>query len=250
MALGVAAITGGLLSGRIADRWGYEALFVMVSLSQPVALIAGFFLLDPRLEAARTTAETTPIRLFGLSRSLVLLLIANVLANAINSSGGLGRPLRMNALAFDATAISTTAAAAGFITLPLPFVVGWLSDRIGRRRLLIVCYLSASIGIFLLAFAQELWQFWLSTILLTVVASSMALGSALITDIVPRSSLDTALSRFSATPWLGSVIGFGGTGLVIQAVGSQTTFLLAALLPLIAIAMLLFIRRSVQPDPV
>jgi DHA1 family bicyclomycin/chloramphenicol resistance-like MFS transporter len=152
----------------------------------------------------------------------------------------------MNRLGLDATAISSTTAISGLITLPLPFVIGGLSDRFGRKHLLAACYASVALGMLTLVSAGTLEQFWLSTALFAVINTTISMGSALVMDIVPADSAEIALARFSATPWLGGVIGYFSAGFVIQLLGFETTFLAEAILPLLSFFLILSVTAGVR----
>ena len=216
-------IIGGFAGGAIVDRWGFAALFIFIAALELMLMSAVFLVEDKRI--AITTERQQVARLPFMTLSLWLLFIAFVLANVAGQGAGLGRTLYMNALGFSATAISSTGAIAGLMTLPLSFALGWASDRLGRKSVLIAAFTVVVLGGLVLAAASTLWQFWLSTALLAVVGASMGVGTALVTDLAPSESLAAAISRFSATPWIGAAIGFGGTGLLIARLDIQTTFM-------------------------
>lgn len=242
--VGLGQILGGFSSGAIVDRWGFTALFSLVALVWIVQIVAVLFLSDPvRTQPQDKQIESTRL---PLPKALWILMAAHILAAIVDNSAGLGRPLIMNELGFDATAISSALAITGFVALPLPIVAGWLSDRIGRLRLLVVCYLAVSLGALILSSATALWHFWLSPMLTTTVMSGFSVGLALVNDLASAETLATAVSRFSVTPWIAGIIGFGAAGFVIQAIGLQTTFLTMTLLPLISIALLSAVASQVR----
>ncbi len=152
----------------------------------------------------------------------------------------------MDRMGFDSDAISSAVSIAGAVSLPLPFIVGWLSDRLGRYRLLGLCYLAAALSLVIHAGSTSLWQFWLAAIVGTAVGASSGVGQALVTDLVPPESLSVGLSRYGATNWVAGVIGFGGTGYAIQALGMSTTFVVSGLITLISIVLLVQVQRVRQ----
>jgi len=77
-------------------------------------------------------------------------------------------------------------------------------------------------------------------------AVSGAVSSALVADLIPKSSLGKAMAFFSATSWIGGAIGFAATGLAVQALGDSPTFLVAAILPLLSVVLLIGIRQTRQ----
>jgi MFS family permease len=247
LSLGLAQIIGGAASGAIVDRWGYTALFTFVALGYVAQIIAGLFLDDSR-QSQSLDDPARPAQA-PIGKAVWLLIFAHTLASTTGFSVGLGKPLMMDGLGFDATAVTSTVTIQGLVALPLPLFIGWLSDRIGRTRLLMAGYFAGLLGALTLISATSIGQIWLSTAIFALGGAGASLGFAYVTDLSSPESLGTAMSRFSATPWIAGVIGFGLTGFVIQAVGLQMTFLLVAVLPAIAILLLFLIIRQPRPAP-
>ena len=154
----------------------------------------------------------------------------------------------MDSLSFDATAVSTAGAIGSLVGLPLPFLVGWLSDRLGRKPFIILCYLTQVIGLLFLTSGSILWQFWIISVFQNMVGNSMIAGQALVTDNSPEESLGTALSLFGASPWIGFVIGFSLAGTAMTAFGLTSSLMLGVGLALVAILLLIPIP-SQKPQP-
>ena len=240
-------IIGGFASGAIVDRWGYQALFTIDAIAYIVVPIFGLLLADKPvvIRAAKTSSESSQSVM--LSRAFLLLFFASVLAHIANSQIVLGRSLIMDGFHFDATSISSTGAIGSIISLPFPVFIGWLSDRLGRKPLIMICYLASLIGLAVLALSSDLWHFWVAMALQSIIGAGVAVGSALITDLVPRDSLATPLSVYSSTQFIGYVVGFGGMGTVIKLVGLSTSLLIGIVFCIVALALLMVIPR---PAPV
>ena len=103
-----------------------------------------------------------------------------------------------------------------------------------------------SIGLFALAISLDLWHFWASSILLAATSISLAVGPALMTDLVPPTALGKALAWYGFAPSTGGIIGFAVTGYAIQSFGMSTTFIGAAILTLIAILLVMQVQRIQQ----
>lgn len=235
LTMGIGQLAGGLFGGRVVDAWGYGTLCTLVALTQLVLLVVSYRIDDKPV--VNTHSNSAPRSAFPTA--LWVMMLVSILISTLNLSGGMGLSLSMDGLGFDATAISGTSAVGGLVTLPLPFLIGWLSDRFDRKWLLAACYTGTLLGTLVLANASLVWHFWLVQILFSVVLSSMGVGQALITDLVPHDVLGSALARYNGAYWVGGVIGYTSIGFVIQNLGLKTTFSVAAFLPVLAILIIL-----------
>lgn len=157
----------------------------------------------------------------------------------------LGRSLLMTDLGFGALEISSTGAVSGVVAMPLPFLMGWLSDRMGRRIFLYLGYLAGAAGLVMFVMSTSLWHFFSVSVLQAILMGvNGTIGNAMVTDVVPQESLGRGLALFGATGWIGGVLGFAGTGYALQNLGTVPTFILATSLPLIAIVLLIPIRSE------
>lgn len=244
-------IISGVLAGPIADRWGFAAVYtVFAGVAALPILIA--LLIDDRQASPSPLVKTQTMEITG-ARNLgfLMLLISCVLMNTANFIAVTGKPLAMDALNFDAAAVTSTVAISGAVSLPVPLLLGWLSDRWGRQTILQTTYAMAALGVGLLAIASQLWHFWLSQSLLTLAGAGMAAGSALVAEMVPARQMNTAVSRYHAMPWIGGVIGCAIGGASIGAIGPTLTFTVGAALPIAAIVLLGVLRapKPVRPAP-
>jgi MFS family permease len=248
MAGPVGALLGGLLAGPLADAGGYAVMFSGFALLTLIWPLLVYLLKDAQPEKA-ASAQAVDAPRAGLGWRFWLLFAASLLVMAASMAGVMGRSLVMDALKFSAAAISSTGAVSGAVALPFGLLAGVLSDRLGRRGLLALGFLSTALGLGVMVFAAELWHFWLAISLITVQnAVSGAVGSALVTDLVPKARLSLGMALYSATAWLGGIAGFAATGLAAQALGFAPTFGIAALLALVAAGTLLAIKPARLPQ--
>jgi MFS family permease len=246
--VGLGQVIGGLISGPIVDRWGFAGLYGLAALVWLIPIIGALFVKDKA--TTRQDAADHPRRASAPMSSVVwLLLIANTLVFITSFGSGLAQTLKMNGLTFDASAISSIASVGGLVGIPLPFLIGWLSDRVGRKVLLIVGYAIFSTVALVIASAFSLWHFWLAAALLSLASGLGSVGNALVTDLTPPESLSTAMSRFSATPFIAGVVGYGATGFIIQQFGLTATLLIGAVLPVFAVLLMLTTRKMVRAVP-
>jgi MFS family permease len=239
------ALAGGLATGAVADRWGFPTMFAVLALFGTLWPLAGLFLQDKPMARVQPGATAGAGERPGLGRSFALLFLASLVASVANFVFVMGRSVAMDGLGFAAAAISNTGAIGGAVTLPLPPLIGWLSDRIGRKQFLALCYLASAVGLLFLAVSVSLWHFWVASVLVSILMPvNMGVGSALVTDLVPRESVERGISLFNATTWMAGVVGFAGTGYAVQSLGMATTFVAGALSTLMAIVLLIPIRHG------
>jgi len=236
------SLTGGLTTGPLADRYGYQAMFTILGIGMCLVPLTALLLKDkPVARPSRASMKGNRSR---LGAGLFLLVIASTFSGIVTFSGRLGTSLAMVGHGFESTAISSTMAIGGAITLPLPLVMGWLSDRLGRKWFLGVSYLLGTMGALILISSLSLWHFWLVSSLLTAMFHiNNGLGSALVADLVPKESLGKGMSLFGSTAWVGGIIGFACTGYCLQNLGIGLTFFMGAFLTVIAMILLIPIRR-------
>jgi MFS family permease len=243
-------LVSSTIMGPIVDRWGFRTLFSIFAVYAILFLLPILFLEDKKVEQTSAVPVPASVKKPGLGKCFYLLILACIISSSAYFASRLGTSLAMNQLGFTMTAISITGAIGGAVALPLLPIIGWCSDRVGRKRLLTLCYLSGVIGLFILAISVFGWQFWISAGLMSITLNGVtAVGSAMVTDIVPRAALGRGMSLFNATTWIGGIIGLGSTGHAVQGFGILPTFVVVAILPLIAILLLIPIRPAETTAP-
>jgi len=234
--IGTAALLGGLISGPLVDYRGYGFMFFVLAVIAVVAPIAVPFLTDTKVGPAKNILRERVRNTF--LPAFWLLLGAHLLAVLTNAVFNMGRSLSMDSLGFSSAAITSTMAISGVVMIILPLLLGWLSDKIGRKPLLFLCYLSFALCSLILALSKSLWLFWLSSALLAIALTSNNIGAALVTDLIPADRLGIGLSLFQNTFWLGNVIGFAIIGNFIFNLGMTMTLFLGMIPPCVAVAIL------------
>jgi MFS family permease len=248
---GILSLTGSLgalLSmgaGVIVDWQGYRAMYTAAALVSLCNPLVGLLLEDKTVAPSERKVASSVGRWAGLGGSFFLLLAGRLAATAAQFVGASSRTLVMGKMGFTATEITSAAAVGGAVALGLSLLAGWLSDRVGRKLLLAVCYFGGAAGLAVLVVATSLVHFWMVAILLTLVASvAGGIGSALVTDLVPQESLGRGLSLFSTMGWIGGIVGYASTGYAIENVGLTPTMVAGALVSLVAIMLLVPIRQA------
>ncbi len=250
LTMGLGAIIGGLSVGPIVDRWGYPTMFSVLCLFSVILPTTAIFVKDKKIEQVpnQTAPEHSEKPSFG--KAFIVLLLAQLIALIVNGTGNMGRSLAMNNLGFAATAITSTSVIGGLVMLPFPLILGWLSDRLGRKRMMVICYASYALCMVMFAISKSLWHFWIAATLFGIGFISNSVGTALVTDLVEPKALGRGVSLFQGMGWFGNVIGLAVAGYAFQNIGISLSFFVAAALPLIGIVLLISIRVAKQRIPV
>lgn len=115
-------------------------------------------------------------------------------------------------------------------------VWGRLSDRFGRKPILMICTLGAAAAYVFLALADTLWAIYAARGLAGIMAGNFPVASAMMADVTPPADRARGMGLVGAAFGLGLVLGPLLGGLLAGAEGSFTVpCLLAALMSLLAV---------------
>jgi DHA1 family multidrug resistance protein-like MFS transporter len=243
LTMGLGGLIGGLGVGWLVDHWGYTIMFDILAVFMALLPLTALTLEEK--EAKQPQVEKIPTqKLPGLGKSFYLLFSASILSSITGFFAMLIRSLVMSNLNFSPLEISSTGAIGGLMAMPIPLLMGWLSDRIGRKAFLFIGYFSAFASFVLLAFSRVLWNFWLVFVGQGIATGTTGVGNALVTDLVPRESLGRGLAIFGSAAWIGGMVGFTMAGYMLQNLGLMLTFLIGGFLALAAIILLIPIQTK------
>lgn len=134
-------------------------------------------------------------------------------------------------------------AAMQFLCAP---VLGVLSDRFGRRPVLIASLTGAAIDYLFMALAPQLWMLFLGRAIAGVTAANIAVATAYITDITPEDQRARRFGWFHAMFGIGFIIG-PAIGGVLGDQWVRAPFLLAAVLNGLNALMAVFVLPESRP---
>jgi MFS family permease len=252
LANGLGMLVGGLGVGWLVDHLGYVTMFGCLAIVSVVIPMVALLLeeKDTKRTQGRAMRQENST---GLGGHFYLLFTATILFSIPGFIGALVRSLVMNKLGFSSLDISSTVAIGGLVSLPFPFLMGWISDRIGRKTFLYAAYLVAFVSFVTLALSRELWHFWLVYALGGLALGGYSVGNALVTDLVPPESLGKGLAVIGSAQWIGGIVGFAAAGYMLQNLGLMLTFVIGGCVALAAVGALIPIRtrtpQPVQPEP-
>ncbi|HUS31268.1 MAG TPA: MFS transporter, partial [Kofleriaceae bacterium] len=130
-----------------------------------------------------------------------------------------------------ATTLVSVYAVCSLISTP---IIGNLSDRYGRRRLLLVSQAGTCLGFLMLAWSHTLWMVFLGRILDGITAGNLSLAQAYISDHTKPENRAKAFGVIGVAFGIGFMFGPGIGGLLGK-YGLHVPFLVAASLSLLSI---------------
>ncbi|MCY1225445.1 Tetracycline resistance protein, class C [compost metagenome] len=125
-------------------------------------------------------------------------------------------------------------------------VLGALSDRFGRRPVLLVSVAGAAIDALFMAFAPSLWLLFVGRAIAGLTGASMAVASAAIADLTPEHQRARWFGRMGACFGLGFIAG-PAIGGVLGDHGVRLPFVAAAVLNGITFLVGLLVLRESRP---
>lgn len=139
--------------------------------------------------------------------------------------------------------LSTSNALAQFIATPF---IGRLSDRYGRRPLLILCIAGTFVSFLLLGFARSVPMLFISRVADGLLGGNIALARAYITDITDEKNRARGLGLIGAVFGLGFIIGPAMGGFLSRWGYAVPAFVAAGLSLLNLIAVTLWLPESLS----
>jgi predicted MFS family arabinose efflux permease len=251
MTNGLGSLVGGIGVGFLADRLGFSGVFNSLAVFCVLIVIGALLCVESpaRRVAAAESNEKSQQTTIGFL--LAFLLVSQLLLAVTNATGSLGRSLAMNLGGFSKSAITMTASIGGLVALCLPLFLGWLSDKIGRKWVLIAAHIITSASLILLAFSGTAWHFYVFAGLFAMLSIPFSVGPAYVMDIVPREKAARGVSLFQSMFWTGNILGMAAGGVAFEKLGISMPILVSSLLPLAGVVLLLLIwdrnRTSVRP---
>ena len=125
-------------------------------------------------------------------------------------------------------------------------VLGRLSDRFGRRPVLLFSLLGSAAGYFVLGLAETLAVVFVGRVVSGITGASISTAQAYIADVTSRENRAKGMGLFGATFGLGFILGPAMAG-VLSKFGVHVPFYFAAVLSLVnAVALYFFLPETVK----
>lgn len=107
--------------------------------------------------------------------------------------------------------------------------LGALSDRFGRRPILLICLLGSAVGFLLLGIGGALWVLFLGRIIDGITGANMSVSFAFIADVIPPGKRGRFFGMMGAIFGIGFIVG-PAIGGVLARLGVEVPFYAAAAL--------------------
>src|SRR5882757_5100149 len=159
-------------------------------------------------------------------------------------------PFYAEGTAFNATPRTVGLLFASYSVMQLIFspVLGRLSDKHGRRPVLLISIIGTGIGFLILGFATTLWMLFLGRILDGITGGNISTAQAYIADITTKENRAKGMGLIGAAFGLGFVFG-PAIGGILSRWGINIPFLFAGGLALANAILLYFVLpETVTPD--
>ena len=126
---------------------------------------------------------------------------------------------------------------------------GYLADRYGRKLMLLRAMFGGAVCVTMMAFAKNVYQLFFFRILQGVFAGTTGASMALVSTVVPESSLGFSFSLLYTTIYLGLSIGPLVGGAIADYFGYRTTLMFAGgLLFVGGLVVLGLVKEDFRPD--
>src|SRR4029434_2041740 len=137
--------------------------------------------------------------------------------------------------------------AQSFLGIPATLLLGWLSDRINKAKLMAVCILLAMVSVIVLLFRQAPWQIWFCLPLFTVVEATFPINWSCVGEFFGRTNFAKIRGVMIFVQAWGAVIGPVVAGAIYDRTQSYV-YLLWGLVGVLLIVSCLY-ALVVKPTP-
>jgi MFS family permease len=189
-----------------------------------------------------------------MNRDLILLSISLMTWGVGEGMFFIFQPLYLQQLGANPVAIGLILAAAGIMMTIAHIPAGHLADRIGRKPLLLVSWITAMLAAFVMALAPSLPFFVVGLLMYNLTAFVSSPLSSYITAARDKLSVTRALTMVSAFYNAGSFLGPWLGGQVGERFGLRTIYFISGGIFFISLIILLFIKsqpiETQNPDQV
>lgn len=247
----LALVMAALLHDRL--RW-----VIALAVIPGVLSVAALGLVHETKPPRQSAAHQSPggrLAIRALDRRLQLFLLASLLF-ALGNSSDVFLILRAKELGLSTTSVVLAYALYNFTYMAGSLPAGIVSDRSGRRNVLVVGLVTFALVYLGFALASDGWQVWpLFVVYGLYIALTEGVSKALIADLAPAAGRGTVLGAYGMITGLGALVASIVAGLLWDRVAISAPFLLGSVMAVLGASVLLVLPArvegggSVQPRP-
>ncbi|MEM0481331.1 MAG: MFS transporter [Nitrososphaerota archaeon] len=247
-------IPGTFLGGALVSLFGLRSIFLLAPLVIGLSVPTFYRLGEDRAPKKRDSGDVSPLSL--LRGAPGVLLLTMTLAFVANSAIMSFLSLHMiNTLGASPLEVSTAFALMGLTEIPAMVYLGRLSDRVGRRPVLLLCLLAFPLRLAISGLSPDRYVVILAQSLNSFTFGGLYVVSiAYASELVPERMRGAYMGLYGATFSAGGVIGGYLWGSIAEATSYASMFQYSALFSLIPVALtgiaLRKQRREVYSAPV
>ncbi len=153
-------------------------------------------------------------------------------------------PFYAESLGASAFTVGMLSSVYGLCSLISGPILGELSDRYGRRKILLLSQVGTCIGFIIMAMSKILWVVFLSRIIDGITAGNMTVAQAYISDVTAPKDRTRAMGMIGASFGLGFILGPAISGLLVQ-FGHAAPIWASAFLSFLSIVGTIFFLKDV-----
>ncbi len=136
------------------------------------------------------------------------------------------------------------AASASLVMVFFSPLWGWIADRYGRKPMVTRAMFAGAVITFAMGLVENIWQLLGLRMLSGALTGTISASIALVSTAVPRANLGFALGLMQVAVFLGMTLGPWIGGLLADAAGYRTTFMVGGGILLVGGALVLFGARE------
>lgn len=250
----VGRIIGALVGTYIAQVWSFEYSFYASAFLSIVCAPVILSTLPKEKNIGRSTSHRNildGLKLLTQTRSTGLLFIAAIVASPSMAIYSLRLFLPLYAAqqfgmsTIDIGILLSATSMAQLGSMPL---LGWLSDRFGKKRTMVVGFGLASVLLLLYFLVGTVFQLLLISILVFVALSASLVLLAMIPDVVPATLYGSVIGIYGSCEDLSIMIGPLILGMVWSAYGPIYIFAATSVLQVVSVILVLAIAQMPRSD--
>ena len=247
----IGRIIGPLIGTYIAQSWSFEYSFYTSSALSVLLIFIVFWSFPP----SRQLAGRSKSMIYGLNstlrrRSAQFLFLSAIFAFMGFSIVRAFLPLyasgRFGMSTVEVGTLISTVAASQLVAI---LFLGWLSDRFGRKPMIIVGFLLCSGSFLLYLLANTAYQIFLVSIAAGLGLSATSLLLAIVPDVTPKRMYGTVVGIYGSCEDLGIMVGPLVYGLVWSTIGPVYIFMASSVTQVLSAALVFAIKQKRSSNP-